>query len=178
LPVPTFRQRIDGDELFLDSGIVSHGYAPHLRDCDVVIDVSAPLPPEAMIGDTTGSYTMGRYRYRFTHIPEAHVTSEVDHDTCRLSWDDVFIDYEKWEAAGNPEGFVWGVNATDAYPGLSYVIDSPLAASWTARLGHEMHEVTVETNTFILRLVCHDLRVQQLAVGDPLTQTLKPLGAE
>jgi hypothetical protein len=36
----------------------------------------------------------------------------------------------------------------------------------------------VETNTFILRLVCHDLRVQQLAVGDPLTQTLKPLGAE
>jgi hypothetical protein len=35
--------------------------------------------------------------------------------------------------------------------------------------------MTVETNTFILQLVCHDLRVSQLAVGDPLTQTLKPL---
>jgi hypothetical protein len=177
--VPNLRQRIDSDELFFDSGIVSHGYAPHLRDYDVVIDVSAALPPpEVTIGDTTGSYTKGRYQYRFTHCPEAHVTSRVGDDAWRLSWDDVFIDCEEWEAAGNPEGFVWGVNAADAYPGLSYVTDSPLAESWTARLGHEMHEVTVETNTFILQLVCHDLWVQQLAVGDPLTQTLKPLDRE
>jgi hypothetical protein len=178
LHVPTFRQRIDGDELFGDSGIVSHGYAPHLRDYDVVIDVFAALPPEVTIGDTAGSYTMGRYRYRFTHCPEAYVTSRVGDDTWRLSWDDVFIDYDTWDAAGNPEGFVWGVNAADAYPGLTYVMDSPLAASWTERLGYEMHEVTVETNVFILQLVCHDLRVRQLAVGDPLTQTLKPLDSE
>jgi len=38
-----------------------------------------------------------------------------------------------------------------------------------------MHEVTVETNTFVLRLVCHDLRIEQLAVGDPVTRTLKPV---
>jgi hypothetical protein len=41
-----------------------------------------------------------------------------------------------------------------------------------------MHEVMIETNTFLLRLVCHDLRVQQLAVGDPATQTLQPLDGE
>jgi hypothetical protein len=176
--VPIFRERIDSDELFFDSGIVSHGYAPHLRDYDIVVDVPAALPPGVPIGDITRSYIMGRYRYRFTHCPESHITSSVGDDSWRLSWDDVFIDYEEWQAASNPEGFVWGVNWADAYPGLSYVTNSPLAASWTERLGHEMHEVTVETNTFVLRLVCHDLRVQQLAVGDPVTQTLKPLDSE
>jgi hypothetical protein len=62
-----------------------------------------------------------------------------------------------------------------AYPGLSYVADSPVAASWTERLGHEMLEVEVETGTFILRLVCHDLRIQHLAVGDPVTRRLNPI---
>jgi hypothetical protein len=176
--VPSFRERIDGDELHFDSAIVAHGYAPHLRDYDVVVDVPAALPPGVPIGDTVGSYIMGRYRYRFTHCPESHVTTSVDDDIWRMSWDDVLIDWDEWEAADNPEGFVWGKKFADAYPGLSYVTDSPLAASWTERLGHEMHEVMIETNTFLLRLVCHDLRFQQLAVGDPATQTLQPLDGE
>lgn len=144
----------------------------HLRDYDIVIDVPAALPPEVPIGDTTGSYIQGRYRYRFTHCPEVRVTTEVRDEVWQYSWDEVFIDYQAWEAAGNPEGFVWGVNAADAYPGISYVTDSPLAASWTERLAHEMHEIAIETNTFALRLVCHDLRIDQLAVGDPWTLEL------
>jgi hypothetical protein len=167
--------RVEDDELFYDSAIVSHGYAPHLRDYDVVIDVVAALPAEVPKGDTVGNYIKGRYRYRFTHCPEAHVISSIGDDGWRESWDDVFIDYERWEAAGNPEGVVWGVNWADAEPGLSYVTDSSSAASWTERLGHKMHEVIIRTNFFVLRLICHDLRVEQLAVGDPLTQTLKPL---
>jgi hypothetical protein len=176
--VASLRQRVESDQLFFDSGIVAHGYAPHLRDYDVVIDVSAALPPGLPIGDTVGSYIMGRFRYRFTHCPESHVISSVDDDSWRQSWADVFIDFEEWEAADNPEGFVWGVKSAASYPGLSYVTDSSLAASWAERLGHEMHEVMIETNTFFLRLVCHDLRVHQLAVGDPATQTLKPLDGE
>ena len=171
----SFPERIESDELFFDSGIVSHGYALHLRDYDVVIDVPAALPPDVPIGDTTGSYIKGRYRYRFTHCPEAHIVSCVADESWRRSWDDVFIDYEAWEAAGNPEGFVWGVNWADAYPGLSYVTNSLLATSWTERLDNEMHEVAVETNTFVLRLVCHDLQIHRLAVGDPRTQTLADL---
>jgi len=31
---------------------------------------------------------------------------------------------------------------------------------------------------FVLRLVCHDLRVQQLAAGDPVTRKLTPLNGE
>ena len=40
-----------------------------------------------------------------------------------------------------------------------------------------MHEVAIETNVFTLRLVCHDLRVDQLAVGDPWTRELTPIEA-
>jgi hypothetical protein len=49
------------------------------------------------------------------------VTSRGGDETWRWSWDDLFIDYETCERAGNPEGFVWGVNWADAYPGLEYV---------------------------------------------------------
>jgi hypothetical protein len=37
-----------------------------------------------------------------------------------------------------------------------------LVTAWTERLGKEMHEVAVETSSFELELVCHDLHVQQL----------------
>jgi hypothetical protein len=169
------RERIEADELFLDSAIVSHGFTDYLRDYDVVIDVLAALPPEVPTGDSTGSYIAGRYRYRFTHCPEVRITSIVKDEAWRYSWDDVFTDYQAWEAAGNPEGFVWGVKWADAYPGLSYVTDESLAAPWTERLAHDMHEVAIETNAFTLRLVCHDLRVDQLAVGDPWTRKLTPI---
>ncbi len=169
------RERIEADDLFLDSAIVSHGFTDYLRDYDVVIDVPAALPPDVPIGDTTGSYIAGRYRYRFTHCPEVRVTSTVGDEAWRHSWDDAFTDYQAWEAAGNPEGFVWGVKWADAYPGLSYVTDGSLAAPWAERLAREMHEVAIETNVFTLRLVCHDLRVDQLAVGDPWTRELTPI---
>lgn len=171
----SLRERIEADDRIFDSVIVSHGFAQYLRDYDVVIDVPAALPADVPIGDTVGSYIEGRYRYRFTHCSEVHVTTDVRDEVWRESWDDVFTDYDAWEAAGNPDGFVWGVNGADAYPGLSYVADSQLAAPWTSRLAHEMHEVALETNTFHLRVVCHDLRVDQLAVGDPRTRALTPI---
>jgi hypothetical protein len=45
------------------------------------------------------------------------------------------------------------------------------------RLAREMHEVAIETSAFTLRIVCHDLRVDQLAVGDPWTRELTPIEA-
>lgn len=38
-----------------------------------------------------------------------------------------------------------------------------------------MHEVRIETNAWVLRLVFHDLRVEQLAAGDPTTGALTDL---
>jgi len=49
-----------------DSAIVPHGFAPHMRDYDVIVEV--PLRSQ-----TARAAIAGRYRYRFTHCVEAHV---------------------------------------------------------------------------------------------------------
>jgi len=173
--VTTFAERIEGeDERFVDSWVDSHGFTSYNRDYDVVITTVAALPPEVPIGDTTGSYLEGRYRYRFTYCTEANESTAVPDETWQESYDDVFTDYEIWQAAGMPEGFVWGQPA-DTYPGLSYVADSPRAALWTERLKRAMHEILIETNKFTLRLICHDLQVERLALGDPITGELVEL---
>jgi hypothetical protein len=163
------RERIEQDSLLFDSAVVSHGFAPFLRDYDVVIEVPAAKP------DGSSSYIMGRFRYRFTHCPEAHANSTVDTEIWRRSWDDLFTDYQAWEAAGAPAGYVWGVRYAAAYPGMSYVALSASARQWTEQLDREMHEVRIETNAWVLRLVFHDLRVEQLAAGDPTTGALTDL---
>jgi hypothetical protein len=101
--VTSLRERIEADDRFFDSVIVSQGFAEHLRDYDFVIHVPAALPPEVPIGDTVGSYFEGAYRYRFTHCPEVHVTSRVPGEIWQYSWDDVLIDYSAWEAEATPK---------------------------------------------------------------------------
>jgi hypothetical protein len=109
----TFDERIEalGNEGFLDSIIIAHGFTTYGRDYDVMLLTVAPLPPDVPIGDTTGTYFDARYRYRFTHVPEAHLRSAVEPQWWRESWDDLFIDYESWETAGTPEGSCGARNA-------------------------------------------------------------------
>jgi hypothetical protein len=152
-----------GSDPLFDSAIVRHGFAPYMRDYDVIVEIPAAKP------DGSGSYIEGRYRYRFTHCVEARVETDVPPETWRRSWADVFTDHAAWEAAGNPSGFVWGVNHADAYPGARTVADAPAAAEWTEKLGQAMHEVEIRATPFLITLVCHDLRVDQLASGDPVT---------
>ena len=161
--------RIEEDDLFLDSGVVAHGFAPHGRDYEVVIDVPAASPHGG------AGYIQGRYVYRFTHCPEVRITSAVGSEAWRTSWLDCFIDYAEWERAGSPDGFVWGLDYADAYPGLSYVAGSSLAAKWSERLAHDMHEVRIETNVFDLSLVFHDLDVRRTHVGDAISRELSPV---
>ena len=144
------RARIEQDDLLLDSAILSHGYAPHLRDYHVLVETRYE-----------------RYLYRFTHCPEAWVTTAVTDEAWRVSWDEHFTDHEAWERAGAPEGFVWGVCWADAYPGISYVESSERARGWSERLAHEMHEVAIETNTFRLGLVFHELVVEHVGHAEP-----------
>jgi len=42
--------------------------------------------------------------------------------------DDRLTDYVEWEAAGKPDGYVWGRNWSLAYPGLEAPDDDPTAA--------------------------------------------------
>ena len=144
-----------------DLPILSHGFAPYQRDYVL----------ESEIGGQ--SEHRGHYRFTFTHCVVANLITTVRDDTWRLSWDDRFIDYAQWLAAGEPEGYVWGVNWSMAYPGPSYVSGSALAAEWSARLGHAMHEAIIETNAFTLQLVFYDLYVErtgdEVAIYDQVT---------
>lgn len=99
-------------------------------------------------------------------------------ETWLRSWGDEFISYPAWEEAGAPAGFVWGVEWADAYPGPSLDASSSSAAKWVERLGRPVHEIRIETNAYLLRLVCHSLHVVQLAVGDPLTGEMQTLPLE
>ena len=47
--------------------------------------------------------------------------------------------------------------------------------AWSEQLGKPMHAVQLETNAYLLDLICHDLQIDQLAVGDPQTDELKPV---
>jgi hypothetical protein len=156
------------DPLF-DSAVVRHGFTPYMRDYDVIVEVPAAKP------DGSGSYIEGQYRYRFTHCVEAHVETTVKPDAWRFSWTDEFTNYSAWERAGSPGGFVWGVEFSDAYPGASLVADSQRAAEWSEKLDRAMYEIEIETNAFLINLVCHDFRIDQLAVGDPTTGDLRLL---
>ena len=156
-------------DLIFDSAVTSHGFVSYMRDYDVVVDVPA------IRADGDGSYIEGRYRYRFTHCVEAAVKTTVPPETWRKSWGDSFIDYSAWRQAGEPEGFVWGVEWADAYPGVERLSTSDSATRWSDALGRPMHGIRIETNAYAIELVCHALVVTRLAVGDPATGQLRPI---
>ena len=149
-----------------DNSIVRHGFTPYLRDYELEVVAVAATP------DGSRSYPEGRYRYLFTHCVVEEVVTTVRDDVWPRSWADVFTDYEAWEAAGCPAGYVWGVNEMDAYPGARYLPESRRAAEWSQRLGRLMHEVQIETNAHHLALVFHELRVERTAQGDHRTGEL------
>lgn len=150
----TIKERVEENPL-LDVAVLSHGFAPHMRDYDLLI--------EAMWGRKEWGDAKGRYLCRFTHCPEAHVVTSVGDETWRQSWADIFIDYAEWEKGGEPEGYVWGVRWSLADPGMKYVENSEAAAKWSQRFGKEMHEAEIETNAFTLRLVFHDFSIEKLS---------------
>lgn len=159
---------LEGAPLF-DGGIVSHGFTPWMRDYDVVVDQPATVPGEAR------SYIEGRYRYRFTHCVWASVETAVADHVWGMSWDDLFTDATAWEAAGEPEGYLWAVAFMVAYPGAKYIRGSHKAREWTERVAQPMHEVQIITNGHDVRLVFHALRVHKIAQGSTTTDALVPI---
>ena len=132
-----------------DFAVLDHGLAPHGRDYQLTIEHSGTKAP-------------GRHKLVFTHVPEFSVVTEVRDDVWPESWSDVFTDYGAWERAGEPEGYVWGVNWSLAYPGLRAIVPSAKADMWGHRFGRPMYEAELATNQFTLRLVFHDIRTERL----------------
>lgn len=166
----TLQEKLAEYEGFVDVGILSHGFARYMRDYDVVF--------EALWGTKEPADARGTYRLRFSHCPEATTTTAVSDASWREAWSDVFIDYSEWLAAGEPEGLVWGACWSTAYPGLSYIDNSPRAELWSERLGRQMHEVSITTDAFEIRIVFHDFSVTKLddtlRVLDKVILPLKP----
>lgn len=139
-----------------DVGIMAHGFLPHGRDYFFVIE--NPLGPNS-----------GTYRLTFTHVPELNYRTRVQVDTWKASWDDVFTDYQAWLDQGEPAGYVWGANWSLAYPGISTDAGSVTAWQWANRLGKPMHELSLETDRYLIEFVFHDLRIEKLSNEAPVT---------
>jgi hypothetical protein len=166
----TVQEKLDQYPIF-DDALVGHGFTSYMRDYDVITEFSAAY--NTAYGGV--SYPAGSYRYRFTHCVVAEVTTTVSAEVWRVSWTDEYTNSQRWEDAGAPEGYLWGVEYALAYPGLIYEADAPRAKNWAQRLGKSMHEIVIKTNAYDIRLIFHDVVITQIAQGDPLTRTLTPL---
>jgi hypothetical protein len=153
----TVQEKLDQYPMF-DQAIVEHGFSRRMRDYEIVVLVPAPYGGGK-------EFTQGTYLYRFTHCVLAETATALDAEVWRRCWDDESLD---------DEYYVWSSEHADAYPGLSYVADSPRAESWAQRLGRPMHEIVIETNAYNIRLIFHDVVIRQIAQGDPHTGTLTP----
>ncbi len=107
--------------------------------------------------------TQGSTKLTFTHCVHAFVETRVGDDTWPKSWGEEFIDYDKWLSSGEPGGYVWGTNWSNAYPGISAIEDSAIAKEWSDRLGKSMYEINLETDRFFLRLVFHSIRSEKIS---------------
>jgi len=147
----------------MDTGVMRHGFADHGRDYIIILEDSISRRP-------------GRYRLTFTHVVELQMRTEVGPDVWRRSWSDEFTDYQRWEAAGEPDGYVFGTNWSLAYSGFSAVNDSALAAEWASKVGYPMFAANLQTDRFNLTLIFHDARLEQLgAETSTVSQVVHPL---
>ena len=146
-----------------DVGIMRHGFAAHGRDYAFVFEDSLGRDP-------------GTYQLTFTHVVKlTHETRVHDH-VWPVSWDDLFTDYAKWEAAGTPSGFVFGACWSLAYPGISARPDDAETQNWSARLAHQMYKAQVETELFSITLVFSEARLCKLSrAAETVRKVINPL---
>lgn len=133
----------------VDFAVTQQGFLLHGRD--YAIDIANCI---------TG--LPGRLQLVFTHCVRLDYETRVPDSAWPISWTEEFTDYEKWKSAGEPAGYVWGTNWSNAYPGLTVVENSAVANEWTTRIGREFFEITLETERFFLRIIFHDLNINEL----------------
>jgi len=109
-----------------DVAILSHGFLPYKRDYYFHIETM-----------WRASFA-GQYLLVFRHCYELSYHVSTHSQTLLLSWDDCFTDMKEWEKAGEPDGYVWGTNWSNAYPGFSIVENPARASERTQKLGRHM----------------------------------------
>jgi hypothetical protein len=134
----------------LDFAVLAHGFAPHGRDYIFIIEEGLGINP-------------GQHELTFTHCVRLDYETRVSDDVWPTSWQDDFLEYERWQDAGEPAGYVWGTNWSNAYPGITAIGESTLALEWSRRLNKEMFEMIMETDRFFIRLVFHNIRTRKIS---------------
>ena len=71
----------------VDVGVMQHGFTEHGRDYVFIIEDSLRSRP-------------GTYRLTFTHVVELSAKTAVSPEAWGRSWSNDFIDYQRWQAAG------------------------------------------------------------------------------
>ncbi len=133
-----------------DFGVLEHGFAPHGRDYRFIIQDSLCNDP-------------GTYELTFTHVVDLKYKSRIGENNWLSSWADEFTDYARWKACGEPEGYVFGIDWSLAYPGISILPASPEAQDWSKRLQRPMYSASVETDLFSISLVFSEARHRKLS---------------
>jgi hypothetical protein len=141
---------LDGTLSAYDFGVMEHGFAPHGRDYKFVIQ-------DSLCGDP------GTYELIFTHVVELKYTTRVGDAIWGTSWADEFTDYSKWQASGEPEGYVFGTDWSLAYPGIKIPASSPEAQGWSERLQRQMYSASIETDRFCITLTFNEVRHRKLS---------------
>ncbi|HEX7555638.1 MAG TPA: hypothetical protein VF338_03360 [Leptolinea sp.] len=135
----------------IDVALFKHGFMPYMRDYFLEYE-SGGIAPYA-----------GLYLCLFTHCVVANLETRVGDEIWQNSWSDVYLDFDKWVEAGEPNGFVWGTNWSLTYPGLEYMKESNLATRWSIKLKKEMHEIIIQTESIQIQLIFHDVIVKKLS---------------
>lgn len=135
---------------FIDVAIMSHGFTPYKRDYFFFIETLWREP------------LAGQYLILFRHCYDFSYKTIASPDILKQSWDDLFIDFDKYIRAGEPEGYVWGTNHMNSYPGFTLIENSQKAIEWTNNLGKQMQELKVEAEIFKMNLIFHDWTIKKL----------------
>ena len=136
---------LDGSLSACDFSVMEHGFALHGRDYKFIVQ-------DSRCGDP------GTYELIFTHVVELKYTTRVGDAVWGTSWTDEFTDYSKWQACGEPEGYVFGTDWSLAWPGIKIPASSPDAQGWSERLQRPMYSVSIETDRFCITLTFSEVR--------------------
>lgn len=131
-----------------DGALLFHAYKRYMRDYELIVETDV------------GSAPPGTYSYVFKYCVEAQVVTSLPDSSYRASLDERLIDYETGK---DLDGYVWGVNWSELYPGWTLRPDSERAADWSRRIGIDFHEVVIETNAFTITLIFADLVIAKLS---------------
>jgi hypothetical protein len=145
-----------------DNALIFHAYKRYMRDYEIIVECHVGPAPQ------------GTYSYLFKYCVEVHTVTSVSDSAYKVSLDERLIDYETGK---DLDGYVWGVNWSDLYPGWTLQSNSGKAAEWSRRIGIEFHEVVIKTNAYTINLIFSDLVVEKLSdhISGSINSTYIPL---